>query len=43
MMEFSIAKQFGVVDKDQQRAMGGLEFVRGLDAMITQARATPYP
>jgi hypothetical protein len=29
MKESAIAKQFGLVDKDQQRAMGGREFVRG--------------
>jgi uncharacterized protein (TIGR00369 family) len=30
MMEFAIAKRFGVIDTDQQRSMSGLEFVEGL-------------
>ena len=30
MAESSIAKRFGVIDDDQQKAMSGLEFVQGL-------------
>jgi uncharacterized protein (TIGR00369 family) len=30
MMEFAVAKRFGVIDTDRQRSMSGLEFVEGL-------------
>ena len=30
MTKSSVGKRFGIIDKDQQRAMSGLEFVQGL-------------